>query len=116
LAARNALLLGASVLAGCVPAAYVHDIPGTYYGGTGTYQPPPAYYYGATRYYGYVPYAPRVVYVEHDHRGDDCRHDSHHRNPPPDGQEGPPAGRSRAPEVEDRAGPVKRSEERREVE
>jgi hypothetical protein len=130
LATRIALGLGASALAGCVPAAYVHDVPGTYYGGAGTYQSPPAYYYGAPRYYGYVPYSPRVVYVDHDHRGDDCRHDSHrrgddrndrndqrhHRNPPPDGQAGPPAGRSRAQQVEDRAGPVKRSEERREVE
>ena len=86
---RIALAAGALVLAGCVPSAYVYDdLPSVHYGSGGAPYPP-AYYYGypgyygypryyaTPRYYGYSPYPPRVVYYDHDHRGDDCRHPSH---------------------------------------
>ena len=104
--ARIAFVAATFALAGCVPGAYVYeDAPVAYYGGGSAYysSPAPAYYgypgyYGYSGYYGYpgrysyAPYPPRVVYVDHDHRGDDCRHESHRgqgpRNyrPPPPGQ------------------------------
>lgn len=147
-ATRVALVLGTLAVAGCVPGAYVHEVPGTYYGGSGTYYPPPTHYYGSPGYYGYAPYAPRVVYVDHDHRGDDCRHQSHrggndhndhndrndrddridqrhHRDPPagPQAGAGPPAAtpedrgsrRERVRQMADGEGPVKRSEERKDL-
>ena len=97
--ARIAFVAATFTLAGCVPGAYVYeDAPVAYYGGGGAYysSPRPAYYgypgyYNYSGYYSYAPYPPRVVYVDHDHRGDDCRHESHrgqgprdHRPPPPD--------------------------------
>jgi hypothetical protein len=96
--ARIAFVAATFTLAGCVPSAYVYeDAPVAYYGGGSAYysSPAPAYYgypgyYGYSGYYSYAPYPPRVVYVDHDHRGDHCRHESHrgqgpreHRPPPP---------------------------------
>lgn len=82
-----AVAVGALALAGCVSDAYLYDAdPGVYYRGSAGYPP---YYYGYPRhygypgyyapsgYYGYSPSPPRVVYFDHDHRGDDCRHPSH---------------------------------------
>jgi hypothetical protein len=72
-------------MAGCVAPAWVQDTPSPYaYGpGYGSYEvsPPayPAYYYapGHSSYYGYPRFPSRVVCLDHDHRGDDCRHESH---------------------------------------
>jgi hypothetical protein len=82
-----AVAVGALALAGCASDSYLYDDgPGAYYRGSAVYPP---YYYGYPRnygypgyyarpgYYGYSPYPPRVVYYDHDHRGDDCRHPSH---------------------------------------
>jgi len=75
---RIACAAGALALAGCVPSAYLYDDPPqAYYGGGYGYHPPPASYYAYPGYYGPVYAPPRVVYVDHDHRGDDCRHESH---------------------------------------
>ena len=99
---RIALVAGALALAGCVSGGYLYDdSPGVYDRGSAGY--PPYYFYGypgyyaypryyaPPGYYGYSPYPPRVVYHDHDHRGDDCRHPSH-RDGRPDGRpqgEGP---------------------------
>lgn len=84
---RTMIVAGALAVTGCVPNAYVYDDdPGVYYRGSAGY--PPYYYgypgnyvysgyYGHPGYYGYSPYPRRVVYYDHDHRGDDCRHESH---------------------------------------
>ena len=85
---RMALAVGALALGGCVSHSYLYDDdPGVYYRGSAGY--PPHYYYGypghygdpryyaPPGYYGYSLYPPRVVYQDHDHRGDDCRHPSH---------------------------------------
>ena len=90
---RIALAVGALVLGGCASDSYLYDgDPGVYYRGGAGYPPyyygQPGYYgypgyYARTGYYGYSPYPPRVVYYDHDHRGDDCRHPSHR-----DGQRG----------------------------
>lgn len=90
--ARIAFVLGTLTLAGCVPGAYVYeDAPAAYYGGGGGYYSSPApAYYGYPGYYSYAPYPPRVVYVDHDHRGDDCRHESHRNHGPRDHR--PPPG------------------------
>lgn len=86
---RAALVAGALTLTGCVPNAYVYDdVPDLHYRSGGApypsayYRAYPGYfgyagYYGYPGYYGYAPYPPRVAYYDHDHRGDDCRHDSH---------------------------------------
>jgi hypothetical protein len=69
---------GAIALAGCVPSAYLYDDPPpAYYGGGNGYYPPPTGYYAYPGYYGPVHAPPRIVYVDHGHRGDDCRHESH---------------------------------------
>jgi hypothetical protein len=83
-----AVAVGALALAGCVSDSYIYDDdPGVHYRGSVGY--PPYYFYGypghygypryyaPPGYYGYSPYPPRVVYYDHDHRGDDCRHPSH---------------------------------------
>lgn len=85
---RVSVVVGALALGGCVSDGYVYDdSPGVYYRGSAGH--PPYYYYGypghygypryyaPPGYYGYSPYPPRVVYYDHDHRGDDCRHPSH---------------------------------------
>ena len=105
-----ALLAAAFALTACVPSAYVYDdLPSVHYRSGGAPYPP-AYYYGypgyygysgypryyaTPRYYGYSPYPPRVLYYDHDHRGDDCRHPSHRdvrpdRRPPGEGPATPP--------------------------
>lgn len=84
---RVTVIMGALALGGCASNAYRYDDdPGVYYRGGAGYPP---YYYGHPGYYGYPgyyarpgyfgysPYPPRVVYHDHDHRGDDCRHPSH---------------------------------------
>lgn len=154
-ATRVAMVSSALALAGCVPGAYLYeDAPGAYYGGTGAHYAPPAYYYGSPGYQYYPPYPPRVVYVDHDHRGEDCRDESHrhdgdhndrndqrhHRGPPGGAQvvppatpptkrearangSGPPASppgqrdsrRQSAPRVRDGDEPVRRSEERKDL-
>jgi len=92
-ALRCAVLVAAALtLTACVPSAYVYDdLPAVHHGSGGAAYPP-AYYYGypnyygypgypryysTPRYYSYSPYPPRIVYYDHDHRGDDCRHPSH---------------------------------------
>jgi hypothetical protein len=80
---RTALVAGALALAGCVPNAYLYDAAPAVRYGSGGAPYPPAHYYGDPWYYahpgvyGHAPYPPRVVYHDHDHRGDDCRHPSH---------------------------------------
>ena len=96
--ARIGFVVGALALTGCVPGAYVYeDAPVAYYGGGSAYytSPAPAYYgypgyHGYPGYYRYAPYPPRVVYVDHDHRGDDCRHESHRNHGPRDHRPPPP--------------------------
>jgi len=76
---RCALLLGTLVLAGCVPSGFVYDLPqDRYYNSGGSYYSAgtPGYY-GQPFYYGQPGYYPRVVYADHDHDRDDCRHESH---------------------------------------
>lgn len=97
---RIACAAGVLALAGCVPSAYVYDdSPSMYHGDGYGYYPPPSGYYAYPGYYRPVYPPPRVVYVDHDHRGDDCRHDSHRDPRPPrdrDGQDrdpGPHDGR-----------------------
>jgi hypothetical protein len=69
-------LVAMPALTGCVPAGYVYD--GTPYAQGGAYgYPATPPYYGYAEYYGRTYYPPRVIYVDHDHRGDDCRHESH---------------------------------------
>jgi hypothetical protein len=87
-----ALVAAALALTACVPSAYVYDdLPSAHYRTGGAPYPPSQYYgypgyygypvypryYAPPGYYGYSPYPPRVVYYDHDHRGDDCRHPSH---------------------------------------
>ena len=98
LSMRIACAAGALALAGCVPSAYLYDDPPqAYYGGGYGYYPPPTGYYAYPGYYGPVYAPPRVVYVDHDHRGDDCRHESHRDQRPhhdrdrQDRDPGPPA-------------------------
>ena len=90
---RRAAIVAASLaLTACVPSAYVYDDlpavhqrsggapypPSHYYGHPGYYgYPGYGQYYATPGYYGYSPYPPRVVYYDHDHRGDDCRHPNH---------------------------------------
>jgi hypothetical protein len=98
---RAIIVAGALALCGCASGAYLYDAePGVHYRGSAGY--PPYYsgypaYSGYLGYYGYpgpyaypgyyappghyrnAPYPPRVVYYDHDHRGDDCRHESHRR-------------------------------------
>jgi len=86
---RAALVAGALTLTGCVPNAYVYDdVPDVHYRSGGVPYPPAYYraypgyfgyagYDGYPGYYAYAPYPPRVVYSDHDHRGDDCRDESH---------------------------------------
>jgi hypothetical protein len=77
-------VLGALALTGCVQAAYVYESPSpAYYGGSYGYYASGGYY-GYPGYYGTAYPAPRVVYVDHDHRGDDCRHGSHRDRRPYD--------------------------------
>ena len=89
---RITLAVAATVLGGCVSDAYLYDAnPGVYYRGSAGYPPYYSYgypgyygyprYYAPSGYYGYSPYPPRVVYYDHDHRGDDCRHPSHRDGP-----------------------------------
>jgi hypothetical protein len=91
---------GTLALAGCVPSAYVYDdAPTAYYGGGYAYQLPPAGYYAypghyaAPGYYAPVYAPPRVVYVDHEHRGDDCRHESHREQRSPGDRDGQDRGR-----------------------
>jgi len=76
---RFGLLLGTLALAGCVPSGFVYDLPqNRYYDSGGSYYSggTPGYY-GQPYYYGQPGQYPRVVYVDHDHDRDDCRHESH---------------------------------------
>src|SRR5512146_2184558 len=97
-----ALVAAALALTACVPSAYVYDdLPSVHYGSGGAPYPPQYYgypgyygypvyprYYATPRYYGYSPYPPRVVYYDHDHRGDDCRHPSHRDGRRDEGRDG----------------------------
>jgi len=96
---RAIVVAGALALGGCASGAYLYDAePGVHYRGSAGYPPyysgypaysgyvgyygypgPYAYpgYYAPPGRYAYAPYRPRVVYYDHDHRGDDCRHESH---------------------------------------
>lgn len=76
---RFALLFGTLVLAGCVPSGFIYDLPqDRYYDrGSSYYSAGTPGYYGQPYYYGQPGYYPRVVYADHDHDRDDCRHDSH---------------------------------------
>ena len=76
---RCALLLGTLVLAGCVPSGFVYDLPQDRYYSSGSsyYSAGTPGYYGQPFYYGQPGYSPRVVYVDHQHDRDDCRHESH---------------------------------------
>jgi hypothetical protein len=94
-----ALVAAALALTACVPSAYVYDdLPAVHYRSGGTPHPPGYYYgypgypqyYATPGYYSHSPYPPRVVYYDHDHRGDDCRHPGHRdgrpdRRPPGEG-------------------------------
>jgi hypothetical protein len=76
---RFALLIGTLVLAGCVPSGFIYDLPqDRYYDrGSNYYSAGTPGYYGQPYYYGQPGNYPRVVYVDHDHDRDDCRHESH---------------------------------------
>lgn len=76
---RCALVLGTLGLAGCVPSGFVYDLPQDRYYNSGSsyYSTGTSGYYGQPYYYGQSGYYPRVVYVDHDHDRDDCRHESH---------------------------------------
>lgn len=78
---RCVLLSGALALAGCVPSGFIYDLPQErYYNSGGRYYSAAAPgFYGQPAYYGQSGYAPRVVYVDHDHDRDDCRHESHRK-------------------------------------
>jgi hypothetical protein len=76
---RCTLLLGTLTLAGCVPSGFVYDLPQDRYYNSGSsyYSAGTSGYYGQPYYYGQPGQYPRVVYVDHDHDRDDCRHESH---------------------------------------
>ena len=77
---RCILLLGTLALGGCVPSGLVYDLPqDRYYGGGSPYYTAgaPGDYFGQPYYYGPPGDYPRVVYVDHHHDRDDCRHESH---------------------------------------
>ena len=76
---RCTLLLGTLALAGCVPSGFVYDLPQDRYYNSGSsyYSAGTPGYYGQPYYYGQPGHYPRVVYVDHDHDRDDCRHESH---------------------------------------
>jgi hypothetical protein len=76
---RCGLLLGTLALAGCVPSGFVYDLPQHRYydNGSSYYSAGTPGYYGQPYYYGQPGQYPRVVYVDHDHDRDDCRHESH---------------------------------------
>jgi hypothetical protein len=76
---RYVALLGTLGLAGCVPSGFIYDLPqDRYYGSGGGYDsavaPGP---YGLPYYHARPGVGPRVVYVDHDHDRNDCRHESH---------------------------------------
>lgn len=77
--ARCTVLLGTLALAGCVPSGFVYDLPQDRYYSSGSsyYSAGTPGYYGQPYYYGQPGYYPRVVYADHDHDRDDCRHESH---------------------------------------
>ena len=76
---RCTLLLGTLVLAGCVPSGFVYDLPQDRYYNSGSryYSAGTPGYDGQPYYYGQPGQYPRVIYVDHDHDRDDCRHESH---------------------------------------
>jgi hypothetical protein len=76
---RCALLLGTLVLVGCVPSGFVYDLPQDRYYSSGSryYSAGTPGYDGQPYYYGQPGQYPRVIYVDHDHDRDDCRHESH---------------------------------------
>lgn len=76
---RCTVLLGTLALAGCVPSGFVYDLPQDRYYSSGSsyYSAGTPGYYGQPYYYGQPGYYPRVVYADHDHDRDDCRHESH---------------------------------------
>ena len=76
---RCAVLVGSLALTGCVPSGFVYDLPQDRYysSGSGYYSAVQPGYYGQPAYYGPPGYGPRVVYVDHDHDRDDCRHEGH---------------------------------------
>ncbi len=76
---RCGLLLGTLALTGCVPSGFVYDLPQDRYydSGSSYYSAGTPGYYGQPYYYGQPGQYPRVVYVDHPHNSDDCRHDSH---------------------------------------
>jgi hypothetical protein len=76
---RCAALVGTLALTGCVPSGFVYDLPQDRYYSSGSsyYSAAQPGYYGQPVYYGQSGYDPRVVYVDHDHDRDDCRHESH---------------------------------------
>lgn len=76
---RCTLFLGTLALAGCVPSGFVYDLPQDRYYNSGSsyYSAGTPGYYGQPYYYGQPGYYPRVVYADHDHARDDCRHESH---------------------------------------
>jgi len=76
---RCVLLLGTLALTGCVPSGFVYDLPQDRYYSSGSsyYSAGTSGYYGQPYYYGQPGQYPRVVYVDHDHDRDDCRHESH---------------------------------------
>ena len=65
-------------LAGCVPSGFIYDLPQDRYYNSGSsyYSAGTTGYYGQPYYYGQPGYYPRVVYADHDHDRDDCRHES----------------------------------------
>jgi len=87
-----ALVAATMALTACVPGAYVYDNPpAVHYRSVGSPYPPAHYYgypsnydyagypgyYATPGHYGDMPYPPRMVHFDHDHRGDDCRDPSH---------------------------------------
>jgi hypothetical protein len=98
---RCTLLLGTLALAGCVPSGFVYDLPQDRYYSSGSsyYSAGTPGYYGQPYYHGQPGYYPRVVYADHDHDRDDCRHESHRdrRDTPADRPPSPRAPRGVTP-------------------
>lgn len=123
---RMHLACVALALAGCVPTTYVYDdAPAPYDGGGYGHHAPSAGYYAYPGYYAYAGYyaypgyyaysgyygavhaAPRLVYHHHDHRGDDCRHESHRERRPPGDRDGRDHGRPQHARDDHPQGPLR---------
>ncbi len=106
--AQIGTVLGAMVLAGCVPGAYVYDLPPvpSYVGPYGLYTAPAPGYYGYSSYSTYyVDKHPRPVYYADRDRWRDDRWDGRRDDPRYDGRDRQHRGRDRNGGGGDHRGP-----------